>query len=60
MFEKIASPKDSNRLAGVFITGESNMKTNNSTNIRKNSNSFLGLKEDCSSNTVDPLALRVS
>jgi hypothetical protein len=41
MFEKTASPKDSNRLPGVFISGESITNTNNSTNIRKNSKSFL-------------------
>jgi hypothetical protein len=39
MFEKIALPKNSNQLPGVFITGESVMNTNNSTNIQKNSKS---------------------
>jgi hypothetical protein len=29
MFEKVASPKDSNRLPGIFITGESITNTNN-------------------------------
>jgi hypothetical protein len=40
---KIASPKDSNRLRGVFIISESIMNTNTFTNIRKNSNSFLNV-----------------
>jgi hypothetical protein len=35
MFEKIALPKDSNRLPGIFITAESIRNTNNSTNIKK-------------------------
>ncbi len=34
---------DSNRLPGVFITGESITNTNNSTNIIKNLKLFLGL-----------------
>jgi hypothetical protein len=41
MFEKIALLKNSNRFPGVFITGESITKTNNSMNIRKKSKSFL-------------------
>jgi hypothetical protein len=35
LFEKIAYRRDSNRLPGVFITGESIMNTNNSKKIRK-------------------------
>jgi hypothetical protein len=35
MFEKIVSPEDSNRLPGVFITGESITSTDNSMNIRQ-------------------------
>ncbi len=34
---------DYNRLCGVFIAGESITNMNNSTNIRKNSISFLGM-----------------
>jgi hypothetical protein len=41
VYEKIASPKDSNRLSSEFITGESIMNTNNFTNIRKKSKLFL-------------------
>jgi hypothetical protein len=33
MFEKIASPKESKRLPGVFITGESITKMKNSMNM---------------------------
>jgi hypothetical protein len=40
MFEKMALPKNSNQ-PGVFITGVSMTNTDNSTNIRKNSKSFL-------------------
>jgi hypothetical protein len=40
MFEKIASPKDYNRLPRVYITGESITNTNNFMNIRKNYKSF--------------------
>jgi hypothetical protein len=43
MFAKTAEPKGSNRLPGVFIAGESITNTNNSTNIRKNSKSVLGM-----------------
>jgi hypothetical protein len=43
MFEKLPYFRDSSRLPGVFITGESITNTNNSTNIRKNSKSFLGM-----------------
>jgi hypothetical protein len=44
MFEKkLPYFRDSNRLPGVYITGESIMNTNNSMNIRKNSKSFLGM-----------------
>jgi hypothetical protein len=39
----MASPKDSIRLPGEFITWESNTDKNNSTNIRKNSISFLNV-----------------
>ncbi len=43
MFAKTAEPKDSNRLPSVFIAGESITNTNNTTNIQKNSKSFLGM-----------------
>ncbi len=41
--QKLQNLKDSNRLPGVFIAGESITNTNKSTNIRKNSKSFLGM-----------------
>jgi hypothetical protein len=41
MSEKIVLPKDSNRLPGVFITGESITNMNNSLNIQKKSKPFL-------------------
>ncbi len=41
--QKLPNLKDSNRLPGVFIAGELITNTNNSTNIRKNSKSFLGI-----------------
>jgi hypothetical protein len=41
--QKLPNLKDSNRLPGVFITGESITNTNNSTNLRKNSKSVLGM-----------------
>ncbi len=41
--QKLPYLRDSNRLPGVFITGESITNTNNSTNILKKSKSFLGL-----------------
>ncbi len=41
--QKLPNLKDSNRLPGVFITGESITNMNNSTNIRKNSKSVLGM-----------------
>jgi hypothetical protein len=41
--QKLANLRDSNRLPGVFITGESITHMNNSTNIRKNTKSFLGM-----------------
>jgi hypothetical protein len=45
MFSKTAEPEGfyCNRLPGVYIAGESITYTNNSTNIRKNSKSFLGM-----------------
>jgi hypothetical protein len=43
MLQKLPNLKDSYRLPGVFIAGESITNTNNSTNIRKNSKSFLGM-----------------
>jgi hypothetical protein len=36
-------PGQESRLAGVFTTGESIMNANNSTNMRRNSKSFLGM-----------------
>jgi hypothetical protein len=53
MREKIAidSPKECNRLPGVLIAGKSITNSNNSTNIRKNSKSFLdvpiGTRRSC-------------
>ncbi len=51
MFEKVASPKDSNRLPGIFITGESITNTNNLMIIKKNLKSFLdvpiGTRRSC-------------
>ncbi len=51
MFEKIASPKDSNRLPVVFNTWESVTRTNNSMNVRKNLKLFLympiGTRRSC-------------
>jgi hypothetical protein len=41
--QKLPKRRDSNRLPGVFITGESITNTNNSTNILKKSKLFLGL-----------------
>jgi hypothetical protein len=41
--KKLPNLKDSNRLPGVFIARESITNTNNSTNIRQNSKSFLCL-----------------
>ncbi len=41
MCEKSASPKVSNRLPGIFLTGKSITNTNTSMNIRKNSKSSL-------------------
>ncbi len=41
--QKLPNLKDFNRLPGVFIAGESITNTNNSTNIRKNSKSVLGM-----------------
>jgi hypothetical protein len=41
--QKLPNLKDSNWLPGVFIAGESITNTNNSTNIRKNSKSFLDM-----------------
>jgi hypothetical protein len=41
--QKLPNLKDSNRLPGVFITGESITNMNNSTNILKNSKSVLGM-----------------
>jgi hypothetical protein len=40
---KLPNLKDSNRLPGVFIAEESITNTNNSSNTRKNSKSFLGM-----------------
>jgi hypothetical protein len=42
-FQKLPNLRDSNRLPSVFNTWESITNTNNSTNIQKNLNSFLGL-----------------
>jgi hypothetical protein len=41
--QKLPNLRDSNRLPGVFITGESTTNTNNSTNILKKLKSFLDL-----------------
>jgi hypothetical protein len=41
--QKLPNIKDSNRLPGVFIAGESITNTNNSTNIRKNLKSVLDM-----------------
>ena len=41
--KKLPHLRDSNRLPGVFITGESITNSNISTNIRTNSKSFLGM-----------------
>ncbi len=41
--QKLPTLKDSNRLPDVFIVRESITNTNNSTNIRKNLKSFLGM-----------------
>ncbi len=41
--QKLPNIKDSNRLPGVFIAGESIMNTNNFTNIRKNLKSVLDM-----------------
>ncbi len=41
--QNLLNLKDSNRLHGVFIAGELITNTKNSTNIRKNSKSFLGM-----------------
>ncbi len=43
MFEKIALPKGSNRLPGVFITGESITNMNNSMIIQKKFEIVSGL-----------------
>jgi DNA-binding CsgD family transcriptional regulator len=53
MFEKIDLPKslnlrDSNRIPDVFITGQSITNTNNSTNMRRNSKSVLGVSNGTS------------
>jgi hypothetical protein len=42
-FQKLPNLKDSNWLPGVFIAGESITNMNNSTNIKKNSKSVLGM-----------------
>jgi hypothetical protein len=43
VFLKMTNVKDSNRLPGVFIAGESIANSNNSMNFRKNSKSLLGM-----------------
>jgi hypothetical protein len=39
----LSNLRDSNRIPGVFITGESITNTHNSSNILKYSKSFLGM-----------------
>jgi hypothetical protein len=49
--KKTASPKESNRLPGELLTGESITNTNNSMNIQKNYKSFMdvpiGISRNC-------------
>jgi hypothetical protein len=68
MLAKLHNLGDFNQLPSVFITGESITNTNNSTNIRKTSKSFLGMpirnRRSCSMKKTgdeksrDPVSLR--